>query len=62
VTLRRTDTGETTVVSSGEPTVEISGPPSELMVYAYNRKDHARVEVAGDPALAAKLGTTRLGL
>jgi uncharacterized protein (TIGR03085 family) len=62
ITLRRTDTGDTAVARTGEPHVEISGLPGELMVYAFNRKDQARVDMTGDPDLVAKLSTTRLGL
>ncbi|MDQ1746210.1 MAG: hypothetical protein QOD07_473 [Frankiaceae bacterium] len=46
-------------VGKGGPDVTVSGPPSELLLLAYNRKEHARVTIAGEGAdalRAAKLG------
>jgi uncharacterized protein (TIGR03085 family) len=62
VLLRRTDTGEIAIARSGEPRVEISGLPGELMIYAYNPKDRAQVEITGDAGLTANLSSIRLGL
>jgi uncharacterized protein (TIGR03085 family) len=40
--------------------VSVSGKPSELLLFAYNRKDHAHVEAQGSGI--AELKATRLGL
>lgn len=41
-------------VRSGEPTAVVSGAPAELVLYAFGRREVARVELSGpDPALEA---------
>ena len=47
------DVGEPVVVgqrnaAEGGPAVEVRGAPSEILLLAYNRKDAARVTIAGD--------------
>jgi len=52
VELVRADTGERIVARpapAGAPTVTITAPPSELLLYVFGRRDHAIVERAGDP-------------
>lgn len=47
------------VVGKGGPAVTVSGLPSELLLLAYNRKEHAHVTITGEGAdalRAAKLG------
>jgi hypothetical protein len=46
VILSRPD-GESLRASSGDPTVTITGPPGELMLYAFGRESHALVTVDG---------------
>lgn len=62
VTLRRVATGQAVTVHSGEPTVTLTGSPGELMMYAFNRKDHAQVDERGDGTAIAALRGTRLGV
>jgi uncharacterized protein (TIGR03085 family) len=50
------------VARKGEPSVTLSGPASELLLYGYGRRTGAQVEISGDPALAEALATARLGL
>ena len=61
VLLRRED-GTTVTAKSGEPTVVLGGRPSELMLYAYGRKDHAQVEIEGTPEAMAAFEGTPLGI
>jgi len=60
VTLAPVGTDEPGIrVGKGGPEVTVSGPPSELLLLAYNRKEHAHVTIAGEGAdalRAAKLG------
>jgi uncharacterized protein (TIGR03085 family) len=46
VILSRPD-GESLRASSGDPTVTITGPPGELILYAFGRESHALVTVDG---------------
>jgi uncharacterized protein (TIGR03085 family) len=49
VVLVRTDTGQRHVArqaAAGEPTQQVSGPASELLMYLFDRRSHAKVEVA----------------
>lgn len=59
VTLTPTQGGAPVTVGKGGPPVTVRGRPSELLLLAYNRKDHAHVEITGEGAdalRAAKLG------
>ena len=42
------------------PAVTISGPPGELLLYAFGRQDHARVDLDGDSAAVDALAATTL--
>ena len=44
----------------GTPAVRISGAPGELLLYAFGRQDHARVDLDGDSAVVEALGATTL--
>jgi uncharacterized protein (TIGR03085 family) len=61
VALRRPD-GATQVVKGGEPMVTLVGPASELLLYAFGRTTHARVDVEGDPDAVARFSGTSLGV
>ena len=63
VTLR-TPEGREAVAKASEPgrTVVITGPPSELALFAFGRKDHARVEFTGEPGAIDELRGTSLGI
>jgi uncharacterized protein (TIGR03085 family) len=59
ITLTPTIGGAPTTVGKGGPAVTVSGAPTELLLLAYNRKEHARVTITGegvDALRAAKLG------
>jgi uncharacterized protein (TIGR03085 family) len=61
VTLQRVG-GESHRARAGEPAVTLVGKPSELVLYAYGRKAHARVEVTGEPAAVEAFASTPLGV
>lgn len=50
--------GSPVEVGKGGPVVEVRGRPTELLLLAFNRKDAAQVDIAGDKELlwSAKLG------
>lgn len=61
VVVRRPD-GAELVLKPGHPAVVISGPVGELVMHAYGRTDHARVEILGPPELVAQFDETPLGI
>src|SRR5205085_1359509 len=52
------DVGDPVKVGKGGPAVEVRGLPSEILLLAYNRKEQAKVTVAGDrdALMSARLG------
>jgi uncharacterized protein (TIGR03085 family) len=52
--------GRTHTVNDAEPAVTLTGPASELMLYAYGRRQHARVRVEGEPDVVQKFSGTPL--
>src|SRR5207253_2915993 len=44
----------------GAPEVIVAGPPGELLLYAFGRQNHARVDLDGDPAAVEALAGTTL--
>jgi uncharacterized protein (TIGR03085 family) len=61
VVLRRPDGGEI-VAKAGTPSVTVSGLPSEILLFAYGRQDHARVELVGDAELVDRMRVARFGV
>jgi uncharacterized protein (TIGR03085 family) len=57
-----TDHGGRAVVGGKGPTVRITGPAGDILLYTFNRKDIAQVELSGDPEALERLKETRLGL
>jgi len=55
ILLARPDGGAVQRVRSGEPTAVLAGRPSELTLYAFGRKDAARVDVSGPDAAVEAL-------
>ena len=51
IELRRTDRSEARPWRHGDsgPTVSLAGEPLELLLYSFGRRQHARVEITGDP-------------
>lgn len=60
VVLARSDADESKVVNDGEPAVTLTGPPMELLLFLYGRRDHARVEITGDPFARTALDAASL--
>lgn len=46
----------------GRPTVGVTGPPSELVLFAFGRQAHARVDLDGDDVSVERLRQAPLGL
>lgn len=59
VTLTPTTAGAPLTVGKGGPSVTVRGLPSELLLLAYNRKEHANVTITGEGADA--LRETKIG-
>lgn len=47
---------------AGPPSATLTGPPSELLLYLFGRKEVARVSLAGDAAATDRLSGADLGL
>ena len=61
VVLKRSDAARSSLVAAkGEPVVTVTGEPLELLLYVFGRREHAVVEVTGDPAAVAALTETSL--
>lgn len=56
------DHGGRAVVGGKGPTVRITGPVGDILLYTFNRKDIAQVELSGDAEAVAALRAARLGL
>ena len=54
VILRRPD-GTSRTVGARTPVVTVTGPPGELLLFAFGRQDHARVDLDGEPDAVAAL-------
>lgn len=62
VLLVRSGTDSTVTAKRGGLTVAIDGDPIELLLFAFNRRAVARVDVRGDDAAVARLAGARLGM
>lgn len=62
VLLARTPTGATVSAKRGEPVAVLEGPPSELLLYGFGRRDVAKVELRGPQNAISALVNTPLGL
>jgi hypothetical protein len=56
------ENGGRAVVGGGGPTVRVTGPVGEILLYTFNRKDIAQVELTGDDEAVTHLREARLGL
>ncbi|HVY09509.1 MAG TPA: TIGR03085 family metal-binding protein [Mycobacteriales bacterium] len=56
------ENGGRAVVGGTGPTVRITGLVGEILLYTFNRKDIAQVELSGDAEAVASLREARLGL
>jgi uncharacterized protein (TIGR03085 family) len=59
--LRRAGDGEVQA-KAGDPVVTVTGPASELVLFASGRQSHARVDVTAPDDVAAQVRTARLGI
>jgi uncharacterized protein (TIGR03085 family) len=55
-------TGERMTVREAEPTVRLSGPPGELLLFVFGRQGAARVEVTGPAKAVATVRGTHFGM
>jgi len=55
-------TGERATVRRGAPVARLSGPPGELLLYVFGRRDAARVELSGPAAAVAAVRRARFGM
>jgi uncharacterized protein (TIGR03085 family) len=46
----------------GEPTARVAGPPGELLLYLFGRKNAAEVELSGHPAAIEAVRRARFGM
>jgi uncharacterized protein (TIGR03085 family) len=52
----------TVIVGRGGPTVELSGAPSELLLFLMGRQAHALVDMSGPEAIVERIRTTKFGV
>lgn len=57
-----TGTKERVRVQPGEPTVRLSGPPGELLLYLFGRQAAAQVALSGPPEAVAAVRRTHFGM
>jgi uncharacterized protein (TIGR03085 family) len=64
VVLRRSDRPEVepSVHGSGDTEVTLTGAPMELLLFAFGRRDHAQVDVTGDPDAVSALAARSLAV
>jgi hypothetical protein len=55
-------TGRTIRARRAEPAACLAGPPGELLLYLFGRKDAAQVQVTGPPAAVEAVRHTRFGM
>ncbi len=55
-------TGKTVRARRGEPVARVAGPPGELLLYLFGRKDAAQVEVSGPAPAVEAVRRARFGL
>lgn len=53
---------ERIVAKKGDPSVTVSGPVSEIVLFLYGRQAHARVELSGPEDLVAAVRSTKFGV
>jgi uncharacterized protein (TIGR03085 family) len=56
------ENGGRAVVGGSGPTVRMTGPVGDILLFTFNRKDIAQVELTGDPEAVASLRDARLGI
>ncbi|HEX3707431.1 MAG TPA: TIGR03085 family metal-binding protein [Mycobacteriales bacterium] len=54
--------GGRAVVGGSGPTVRLLGPTGDLVLYTFNRKDIAQIEITGDAEAIERLREARLGI
>ncbi|QWC85574.1 TIGR03085 family protein [Nocardioidaceae bacterium] len=62
IIVQRTDRESTSRLRGGEPSVVMTGPPSEVAMFLYGRTEQSRVELEGTPEDVAALRATDFGL
>lgn len=62
VVLERSDTGARITAKKGEPSVTLVGEVSELVMFAFGRKDASHVDVLGAPEAVSKFNGSQLGI
>jgi uncharacterized protein (TIGR03085 family) len=55
-------TAKTVTARRGDPAVRVTGPPGELLLYLFGRKDAAQVEVSGPAAAVEAVRRARFGV
>jgi uncharacterized protein (TIGR03085 family) len=62
VTAERTPGAEVAVLRDAAPSVTVSGPPAEVLLYLLGRREQARVDLRGGEAALARLADAPLGI
>ena len=62
VTAERTPGATVAVLKDAAPSVTVSGPPAEVLLYLLGRREQARVDLRGSEAALARLADAPLGI
>jgi uncharacterized protein (TIGR03085 family) len=60
--LQPTDGGDPIVAKKRDPSVTVTGPVGELVLFVYGRQAHSRVELSGPPDLIEATRAARFGI
>ncbi|HUS43145.1 MAG TPA: TIGR03085 family metal-binding protein [Ilumatobacteraceae bacterium] len=62
IVLEPDDDHEPIIAKQAEPSVTVSGPVGELVMFVYGRQAHSRVEMSGDDDSVAAVNTASFGI
>lgn len=62
ITFEPADGSDPVVAKDAEPSVTVRGEVSELVLFAYGRQDHSRVEIIGDDASIDSVSSASFGI
>jgi hypothetical protein len=60
--LQREGTAHTVRARRGDPAAQVAGPPGELLLYLFGRRDAARVDVTGPAEAIEAIERVRFGV
>ena len=62
ITFEPADGSDPVVAKDAEPSVTVRGEVGELVLFAYGRQDHSRIEIIGDDASIDSVSSASFGI